>query len=195
MHPPLTTAEKLLLHLMDYPPHRESYALPQEMTQYGMSDTLDIPRGCVQQALKKLKDRGYVEVELAKVIDAFKKRKTYRLTPAGKAEAGRINEMLSLLEVQARSVDGGDGDTITRAAKTLEDLARHLGEIRSIDSPGVSAFGSSSPPDVRAERAVTVTMRAARANHSRKPLYLRPSVRSGIEKATGMRKMSRGKME
>ena len=41
----------MLVHLRDYPPREESYALPQEMTQYGMSDTLDIPRGCVQQAL------------------------------------------------------------------------------------------------------------------------------------------------
>jgi len=40
-----------------------------------------------------------------------------------------------------------------------------------------------------------VTMRPARANHSRKALDLRPKVKTGIENAMGMRKTSKGRMD
>ncbi len=114
MQTPLTTAEKLLLHLTEFPSLDEPYAFPWEKTQYGLSEELDASRGYISRELKKLIEHGLVYYKVKRVVEARKQMKVYFRTPAGKAKAGRIDEMKNGHPVQDASDDGGNGGMISR---------------------------------------------------------------------------------
>jgi len=121
MQTPLTTAEKLLLNLTEYPSLEEPYAFPREKTQYGLSEKFGVARGYVSGELKKLMERGLVYYKVMRVVDARKLMKVYFRTPAGKTEAGRIAEMKNGHVVQETSDDGGNGGMISRLPGNASD--------------------------------------------------------------------------
>ena len=91
---PLLAEEKLLMHLIKYPPLHKDDVHPREMTQDGMSESTGISRPYVTKGLRKLREAGLVDfTPLARVPGFDYRRRAYFLTKTGMIEALRLKSI------------------------------------------------------------------------------------------------------
>lgn len=99
----MTVGERIVLHLSQYSRHRESFQCPEEVTQKGISENLDISRAHAAIELKRLREMGEVEERVAHVTKAKTRRKVYFLNLRGENRAREMRDYAK--EKKVRIVD------------------------------------------------------------------------------------------
>ena len=74
----LTVRERILLHLLDFTKHAESFDVPVEMTQTGIAKATRIELPHVAQYVRPLVREGQVQERTAHIKGSTRKRKVLR---------------------------------------------------------------------------------------------------------------------
>jgi tetratricopeptide (TPR) repeat protein len=102
---PLTVQDRIVLHLMDYQNFSDKYEVPNQVTQRGIGESIDIAWSNVPRAMKKLVTDQVVEEKSARIKGDKRKKKAYFLTHKGYSQALTLREDLS-----GRTIVLVDGD-------------------------------------------------------------------------------------
>lgn len=102
---PLTVQDRIVLHLMDYQNFSDKYEVPNQVTQRGIGESIDIAWSNVPRAMKKLVTDQVVEEKSARIKGDKRKKKAYFLTHKGYSQALTLRE-----EMSSRTVTLVDGD-------------------------------------------------------------------------------------
>jgi tetratricopeptide (TPR) repeat protein/DNA-binding MarR family transcriptional regulator len=121
----LTVAERILLHLSQFPRHQEQFEVPRDLTQNGIADAIGVSRAHVTLELKELRKRGEVVEETKHVCSSKTKKKVYFVSPQG---FQKINEIRSHVAGRSYRLKLPDGRTLElEGKKALERLKHDLG--------------------------------------------------------------------
>jgi DNA-binding MarR family transcriptional regulator len=129
----MTVGERIVLHLSQYTRHRESFQCPEEVTQKGISDRLDISRAHAAIELKRLKEMGEVEERVAHVTRAKTRRKVYFLNLRGENRAREMRAFAK--EKKVRIIDPAGEFEVVEGQMALNVLKTdvELGEARAYE--------------------------------------------------------------
>ncbi len=129
----MTVGERIVLHLSQYTRHRESFQCPEEVTQKGISERLDISRAHAAIELKRLKEIGEVEERVAHVTRAKTRRKVYFLNLRGENRAREMRDYAK--EKKVRIIDPGGEFEVVEGQMALNVLKTdiNLGEARAYE--------------------------------------------------------------
>ena len=86
----LTVEERTLLHLYEFHRYHDSFEVPEEVTQLGISRGINIHQKHVPRTIKKLVSKGFSYEKTSRITGLKQKRKAYFLTPVGLDEAKKI---------------------------------------------------------------------------------------------------------
>ena len=113
-------ADRIVLLLHANRAYLESYVVPPEMTQDGMSGYLGIRQNHISRALRPLEDEGLVESRTAHVQGKKRRLKVYSLTGRGEEHASNIISDLDSRIVEVINPGGGiENWSLSRAAGYL----------------------------------------------------------------------------
>ncbi|MFP4142610.1 MAG: tetratricopeptide repeat protein [Thermoplasmata archaeon] len=98
-----TAKEKVLVHLLDHYGEDEGYALPVEITQEGIADSLGLKQNTVSYAVRNLVKEDMLREETRRIKDKKQKRKAYFLTDSGFEEAKKTKKKMANTEVEVAS--------------------------------------------------------------------------------------------
>ncbi len=143
----LTVKERTLLHLLDLMKHSDSFEVPPEMTQQGISRAAWFDLRHFSQYIRPLLDDGLVSERRAHVVGIRQRRKVYDLTERGKIKAVQIRETLKEETVQMR---GGSGLRDTTVGEVLEEAggrASILDILRQSLETGMVEPAAWGPPE------------------------------------------------
>ncbi len=98
-----TAKEKVLVHLLDHYGNEEGYALPVEITQEGIANSLGLKQNTVSYAVRNLVKEGLLREETRRIKDKKQKRKAYFLTDNGFEKAKKTREGMANTEVDVKS--------------------------------------------------------------------------------------------
>jgi tetratricopeptide (TPR) repeat protein/DNA-binding MarR family transcriptional regulator len=102
----VSTENRILLHLKEYPKTDPAKRVPREITQQGIADTLGSPRGSVSRALSNLMRKNFVEENLCRVLDSKRRINAYFLTWDGRTQSGTLESRLATEMLEARLENG-----------------------------------------------------------------------------------------
>lgn len=129
-----STQDRILLHLLDFVGYEGEFNQPDEMTQFGIADSICLGRSTVSKAIRRLTRQGLVKSARAHVPSGTLRRTAYFLTETGVGLANRRK-----VEVEEDVVLFQDG-TVERRLRmsqipglvpeyaTLVDVACHVSE-------------------------------------------------------------------
>ncbi|HEX9709018.1 MAG TPA: tetratricopeptide repeat protein [Candidatus Thermoplasmatota archaeon] len=92
---PLTVQDRIVLHLMEYQNFSDKYEVPNQVTQRGIGECIDIAWSNVPRAMKKLVVDQIVEEKSARIKGDKRKKKAYFLTHKGFSQALTLREDLA----------------------------------------------------------------------------------------------------
>jgi tellurite resistance protein len=95
----LTSKDRILLYLSDYPRMEDRYELPSELTQESISESTGIQRKHLPQYLKDLIADGLVVQRKAHIKDMKQRMNGYYLSPLGSSKANSLRDALGALVV------------------------------------------------------------------------------------------------
>ncbi len=124
----LTRDERILLFLNEFKPRDEEYTAPFETSQKGISKFLGIYQSNVSKELSKLKEKGLIESELARVEGAERKRNVYQINNEGKDVVDKLLSDLRRKKIKVRN------KKVTK--KTVYEVLNPLQD----DHPSINAF-------------------------------------------------------
>ncbi|UCD92345.1 MAG: hypothetical protein JSV43_09060 [Methanobacteriota archaeon] len=131
-----TINEKILIHLKESPPLRDSMDAPHALTQHGISESVGIRINHVSRAMKSLRKDGFVDEVSGRVRGEVRKRKVYTLTDSGLSKSQKIIKKVASKKVLLRKGK-------TSKELTVEDALDRMGKtttttlLRLVDSEGV----------------------------------------------------------
>ncbi len=143
----LTVKERTLLYLLDLMKHSDSFEVPPEMTQQGISRAAWFDLRHFSQYIRPLLDDGLVSERRSHVVGIRQRRKVYDLTERGKLKAVQMRERLKAETVQVR---GGSGLRETTVGEVLEDArgrASILDILRQSLETGIVEPAAWGPPE------------------------------------------------
>ena len=91
----LTVEERTLLHLYEFHRFNDSFEVPEEVTQLGISRGINIHQKHVPRTIKKLVEKDQAIEKPSRITGLKQKRKAYFLTPVGMEEARKIKDYVS----------------------------------------------------------------------------------------------------
>jgi len=91
----LTVEERTLLHLLEFHRFHESFEVPEDVTQLGISRGINIHQKHVPRTIKKLMSKGYTQEKTSRITGLKQKRKAYFLSTSGMEEARKIKDFIS----------------------------------------------------------------------------------------------------
>lgn len=103
--PSLTYQEKVLLYLQDFIDIDINKPLPEDVTQRGIAQGVDMSRTHVSRVMRGLIDKGYVQEDKASVVGKDRKLKTYFLTQKGIEKSRDLYDELGKYHVKIK--EGG----------------------------------------------------------------------------------------
>jgi len=130
-----TTADRLLLHLLEYVGREGEFEQPDDITQFGIADGIALGRSTVSKAIRRLQREGLVRAQRAHVPSGKLRRTVYLLTDKGVQTANRKR-----LEVEEEVIAFRDGSGAERRLKvgqvpkllpdyaTMLDVVTHVSE-------------------------------------------------------------------
>jgi DNA-binding MarR family transcriptional regulator len=118
-----TVSDRIVLHLEEYSREKESFYVPPQVTQRGISKAIDATRAGVTHEVRRLVDEGYAEEARRKVEGTKGTRKCYFLTEKGMEYAEEMRKAILDKEVVLRDVDGSE--IRVTGKKALETLCRN----------------------------------------------------------------------
>src|SRR5881397_1893909 len=83
------TGDRILLHLLEFVGYEHGFALPDELTQFGIADGIRLGRSTVSKAIRRLEKKGLVRAARAHVPSGKLRRTVYVLTREGVDLANR----------------------------------------------------------------------------------------------------------
>ncbi|MFQ5884001.1 MAG: ATP-binding protein [Thermoplasmata archaeon] len=132
----ITINEKILIHLKESPPLRDSIDAPYALTQHGISENVGIRINHVSRAMKALRKDGFVEDVSARVRGEVRKRKAYTLTDSGLSKSEKLKKKVASKIVLLRK-DGFEKELPVNEALEEMGNATTTALLRMVDSEGV----------------------------------------------------------
>jgi len=116
----ITVKDKILLHIQQYKGYQQEYELPKELTQAGIAAGVGISRSHAAITLAKLRDKEYVNDQLARVQGMHRQRKVYFITPRGEIYTAGVRDIFYTKTVMTRDMEGNETEI------TVPDLTAYL---------------------------------------------------------------------
>lgn len=113
-----TIQERILLHLLyETPPSGD--IMPASVTQLGISSKIGVRQSDISLAMKKLREKGYISENSAKIQGARKRQKVFSLTEAGKSEAEKIASRAGEIKAKVKTNKGVEESTVVEISSRL----------------------------------------------------------------------------
>jgi len=113
-----TIQERILLHLLyETPPSGD--IMPASVTQLGISSKIGVRQSDISLAMKKLREKGYISENSAKIQGARKRQKVFSLTEAGKSEAEKIASRAGEIKAKVKTNKGVEESTVVEISSWL----------------------------------------------------------------------------
>ena len=162
-----TAEERILVHLLTYIKHEDSFETPIGVTQYGIGRSIGAGQDYVSRALKRLKEKEMVVEKRARVEGVRERRKVYFLTMMGIQKAQEILERMKETYITIKEEDGEtDRITVGKLRERLKGKERlsELDILRFTNDDGECRIA-----DIRekraAERVVDLSDRMPKLRH------------------------------
>ncbi len=156
------TRDRILLHLLEFVGFEDDFALPDQMTQFGIADGIRLVRSTVSKSIRGLMKEGLVRGSRAHVPSGSIRRTVYVLSQDGVDAANRrrreIEEEIVLFRDssgEGRKLRMGDIPNLMTDFATLFDVVTHV-------SKGVFDLASFK---TRRGKLVDLTDRMSRIRH------------------------------
>jgi len=158
-----STADRILLHLLDYVGREGEFNQPDEVTQFGIAEMIGLGRSTVSKAIRRLEREKLVRSQRAHVPSGKLRRTVYLLTDTGVAKANRRR-----LEVEEEVVLFRDGTGVERRLR-VGDLPRLVPEYATlldvISHVSEGVFDAASFQGRRRQKFVDLTDRVPRLRY------------------------------
>ncbi|UCH89105.1 MAG: tetratricopeptide repeat protein [Thermoplasmata archaeon] len=128
----VSTENKILLHLKRYLKVDAAKRVPKEVTQFGIANSLDSPRGSVSRALGNLITKNFVEEKLCRVLDSKRRMNAYFITWEGRTQAEALENKIATELVDAKLDDGKITEVTLSEALELSDFGLSITELLRI---------------------------------------------------------------
>ncbi|HEV8595451.1 MAG TPA: AAA family ATPase, partial [Thermoplasmata archaeon] len=158
-----STADRILLHLLEFVGREGEFNQPDDLTQFGIADAIGLGRSTVSKAIRRLFRDKLVRAGRAHVPSGKLRRTVYLLTPEGVAQAGQRKREIEEDVVVFRDPSGaerrlrtGQVPNLLPEYATLLDVATHISE---------GVFDLSSFRGRRGKRLVDFTERVPRLRY------------------------------
>lgn len=135
----LSSKERILLHLQEFPSQDDADVWPPELTQGGIAALAVVDLRHFSQYVSPLVKEGLVEARTAPIEGALQRKKVYCLTEGGRRTAARIRDRVLSTVVSARNGDGlrdvsiADILSETGGMRSLIDVVREVIEKGTVD--------------------------------------------------------------
>lgn len=135
----LSSKERILLHLHEFPSHEDDDVWPSEVTQGGIAALAGVDLRHFAQYISPLVKEGLVEARTASIEGALQRKKVYCLTEGGRRTAKQIRDRVLSTVVSARDSNGVRdvfiSDVFSKAGgeRSLIDVVREAIEKGEVD--------------------------------------------------------------
>jgi ATP/maltotriose-dependent transcriptional regulator MalT/DNA-binding MarR family transcriptional regulator len=145
--PHLTVQEKILIHLLEHTKYEDRFELPYSLTQDGIAEVVGVRRSYVSSANRELIEKGLLAEKLSHVKGEARRRKTYYLSPEGKAEAEKLRSQVKKMKVVLRDGKGKRKVTLDDIERLTKKKLSTLQVLDAISENGV--FDALSKPPLK----------------------------------------------
>jgi ATP/maltotriose-dependent transcriptional regulator MalT/DNA-binding MarR family transcriptional regulator len=135
--PHLTVQEKILLHLLEHSKYEDKFEVPYSLTQDGIAGIAGVRRSYVSAANKELIEKGFAAEKLSHVKGEARRRKTYYLTPEGKAQAEKLLGQIKEITVTLRDEEGEKEVKLIEINRRIKKKLSTLELLEGISDEGV----------------------------------------------------------
>jgi ATP/maltotriose-dependent transcriptional regulator MalT/DNA-binding MarR family transcriptional regulator len=152
--PHLTVTEKILIHLLDKVKFEDRFEVPYTLTQGGIADAVSVRRSYVSSATKEMINKGLLSEKLSHIKGEARRRKSYFLTPEGKAAAEKLRNDVSTQKVLLRDEEGeseldiGDIKKKTEIKLSFLEIIARISEEGALDLTAAQAPAAETGIDV-----------------------------------------------
>lgn len=98
--------ERILLHLSEFGMYENEVEAPDELTQFGIAETVRAGRSTCSKLLQEMEDKGLLYGRRAHVPSGKIRRTVYFLTPRGQMEAQKIRRKVERTSVKVKRSSG-----------------------------------------------------------------------------------------
>ena len=117
----LTVQDKILIHLSRFRGYRDKIAVPEEITQQGISEAVMISRAHSSMELKRLKKKGLIVEKKAHAGGRAVKKVYFPLPPGNR----RVQEIMKDIEGRKVSIKTGEGILEMRGQEALRYITKN----------------------------------------------------------------------
>ncbi|UCE37574.1 MAG: hypothetical protein JSW00_19325 [Thermoplasmata archaeon] len=146
----VTVKEKILIHLLAYTKYRDSFEVPEHVSQDGMAEAVGVRRSHIASALKDLKEKDYVEEVKARFHGQERRKNAYFLSHIGQAEALRIKVAIS--DKNIFFVDKNGKSSEVKISELNRFLEEKLGLLEILNRLSDDGEFQEKPPESQKEQ-------------------------------------------